>query len=186
FLLPACSASAKLIWLIALAPLQGSALHARNVLLIRPSLGLEDRPLFRWADKTMATTAAIQSAELVAFLQDSSDGKTKSIIIESERPAVSAPSYLGQKIVSSTRHMLPPPATTLLKRRARKVNAAAPVTMADIEQALKRLGLDCMARRNDLSGSFVVEATAEQIRELAATHGVQAIRPNRRHRNIAS
>ncbi|MGJ7573867.1 hypothetical protein ACSFBX_25290, partial [Variovorax sp. RB2P76] len=38
FLLPACSASAKLIWLIALAPLQGSALHARNVLLIRPSL----------------------------------------------------------------------------------------------------------------------------------------------------
>jgi len=38
FLLPACSASATLIRLIALAPLQGSILHARNVLLIRPSL----------------------------------------------------------------------------------------------------------------------------------------------------
>jgi hypothetical protein len=137
-------------------------------------------------DNTMRTTTAIQGAELVAFLQDSPDGQRKSIIIESERPAVSAPSYLGQKMVSSTRHMLPPPATTLLKRRARKVNAAAPVTMADIEQALKRLGLDGMARRNDLSGSFVVEATAEQIRALAATPGVQAIRPNRRHRNIAS
>lgn len=31
-----------------------------------------------------------------------------------------------------------------------------------------------------------VEGTAEQIRELTATRGVQAIRPNRRHRNIAS
>lgn len=31
-----------------------------------------------------------------------------------------------------------------------------------------------------------VEATAEQSRESAATPGVQAIRPNRRHRNIAS
>jgi hypothetical protein len=41
-------------------------------------------------------------------------------------------------------------------------------------------------RRNDLSGSFVVEATAEQIRELAAMPGVQAIRLNRRYRNIAS
>jgi hypothetical protein len=56
--------------------------------------------------------------------------------------------------------------------------------MVYIEQALKRLGLDGLARRNDLNGSFVVEATADQIRELAVTPGVQAIRPNRRHRNI--
>ncbi|AGU47783.1 hypothetical protein VAPA_1c06530 [Variovorax paradoxus B4] len=82
--------------------------------------------------------------------------------------------------------MLPPPAATLLKRRAKKVSDTAPVAMGEIEQALKRLGLDGLARRNDLSGSFVVEATAEQIRELAATPGVQAIRPNRWHRNIAS
>lgn len=31
-----------------------------------------------------------------------------------------------------------------------------------------------------------VEATAEQILELAATPGIHAVRPNRRHRNIAS
>ena len=85
--------------------------------------------------------------------------------------------------------MLPPPAATLLELRAKKVGTTASVALATIgkiEQALKRLGLDGQARRNDLSGSFVVEATAEQIRELAATPGVQAIRPNRRHRNIAS
>lgn len=134
----------------------------------------------------MTTIAAILGAELVAFLQDSSDGPTKSIIIESVRAAVSAPSRLGRKAVSSPRRMLPPPAATLLKRRATKVGDAAPAAMVNIEQALKRLGLDGLARRNDLSGSFVVEATAEQVRELMATPGVQAIRLNRRHRNIAS
>lgn len=82
--------------------------------------------------------------------------------------------------------MLPPPAAALHKRRAKKVSGTAPAAMGEIEQALKRLGLDGLARRNDLSGSFVVEATAEQIRALAATPGVQAIRPNRLHRNIAS
>ncbi|MGJ3701246.1 hypothetical protein [Variovorax sp. AFSI2.2] len=86
----------------------------------------------------------------------------------------------------SARRMLPPPAATLLKQRARKIRTTAPVAMVNIEQALKRLGLDGLVRRNDLSGAFVVEATAEQIRELAATPGVQAIRPNRRHLNIAS
>jgi hypothetical protein len=134
----------------------------------------------------MATTASIQGAELVAFLHDSRDGLTKSIIIESARPAVNVPSRLGRKAISSPRRMLPPPAAVLFKRRAKKVNGAVPAAMGNIEQALKRLGLDCVARRNDLNGSFVVEATAEQIRELAATPGVQAIRPNRRYHNIAS
>ena len=55
--------------------------------------------------------------------------------------------------------------------------------MEEIRQALKRLGLDGLARRNDLAGAYVVEATAAQIRELAATPEVQAIRLNR-HRNI--
>ncbi|CAN7659369.1 hypothetical protein [Variovorax paradoxus] len=134
----------------------------------------------------MATTASIQGAELVAFLHDSRGDLTKSIIIESARPTVSAPSRPGREAVSSPRRMLPPPAAALLKRRAKKVSGTASAAMGDIEQALKRLGLDGLARRNDLSGSFVVEATAEQIRELAATPGVRAIRPNRRHRNIAS
>lgn len=134
----------------------------------------------------MAPTTTIHGAELVAFLHDNSGGQTKSILIEAERPTVSAPSRPGKRPVSSPRQMLPLPAATLLKRRAKKVSDTAPAAVGEIEQALKRLGLDDLARRNDLSGSFVVEATAEQIRELAATPGVQAIRPNRRHRNIAS
>lgn len=133
--------------------------------------------------------APIRGAELVAFLHDSRRGQTKSIIIEAARPTVNVPSRPGLKTVVSPRQMLPPPAATLLELRAKKVGTTASVALATIgkiEQALKRLGLDGQARRNDLSGSFVVEATAEQIRELAATPGVQAIRPNRRHRNIAS
>lgn len=128
--------------------------------------------------------APIRGAELVVFLRDSPHGQTKSIIIESVRPAVRTPSRLGRKAISSPRRMLPPPAATLLKRRAKQVSNTAPAAMGEIEQALKRLGLDGLARRNDLSGSFVVEATAAQIRELAATPEVQAIRLNRRHRNI--
>ena len=142
--------------------------------------------LFQLNGFTMSTTTTIRGAELVAFLRGSPRGQTKSILIEAERPTVSAPSRPGKHPVSSPRRMLPPPAATLLKQRARKVSDSAPVAMGDVEQALKRLGLDGLARRNDLNGSFAVEATAAQIRELAATPGVQAIRPNRRHRNIAS
>jgi predicted xylose isomerase-like sugar epimerase len=80
--------------------------------------------------------------------------------------------------------MLPPPAAVLRKRRVPKVDDTAPVAMEQIGQALKRLGLGGLARRNDLASAFVVEATAAQIREPAATRGVQAIRLNRRHRNI--
>jgi hypothetical protein len=83
--------------------------------------------------------------------------------------------------------MLPSPAVTLLKQRRKKPSTTALVAltaMRDIEQALKGCGLDGLARRNELSSSFVAEAMAEQIRELAATPGVQTIRPNRRHRSI--
>lgn len=132
----------------------------------------------------MAPTPTVHGAELVAFLQDSSGSQTKSILIEAERPTVRAPSRSGRHPVSSARRMLPPPAAALFKRHAKKAGDTAPAAMAEIEQTLKRLGLDGLARRNDLCGSFVVEATAEQIRELAATPGVQAIRPNRRHRKI--
>ena len=128
--------------------------------------------------------AAISGAELVAFLRESQGGETRSIIIESARPPVSAPLRTGGKAITSPREMLPPPAAALPKRRIAEVEDTAPLAMEAIGQALKRLGLDGLARRNDLSGSFVVEATAAQIRELAATPGIQAIRPNRRHRNI--
>ncbi|MEJ1129082.1 hypothetical protein V9L20_15980 [Variovorax sp. CCNWLW225] len=134
--------------------------------------------------KSETRIATIRGAELVAFLCESQRGETRSVVIESARPPVSAPSRPGGKATTSPRNMLPPPAATLRKRSVPKVGHAAPVAMAEIGQVLKRLGLDGLARRNDLSGSFVVEATAEQIRELAATPGVQAIRLNRRRRDI--
>jgi hypothetical protein len=90
----------------------------------------------------------------------------------------------GGKAITSPREMLPPPAAALRNPRVPKVDDPAPVAMAEIGQALKRLGLNGLARRNDLAGAYVVEATAAQIRELAATPGVQVIRLNRRHRNI--
>ena len=125
--------------------------------------------------------AAIRGAELVAFLNESQGGETRSIIIESARPTVSAPSRPRGKAITSPREMLPPPAEASRKRRVPRVDATVPVAMEEIGQALKRLGLDGLARRNDLVGAFVVEATAAQILELAATSGVQAIRLNRRH-----
>jgi hypothetical protein len=128
--------------------------------------------------------AAIRGAELVAFLRESQGCETRSIIIESARPPVSAPPRSGRKAITSPREMLPAPAAVLRSRRVRKVDDTAPVGMEQIGQALKRLGLDDVARRNDLAGAFVVEATAAQIRELAATPGVQAIRLNRRHRHV--
>ena len=127
---------------------------------------------------------AIRGAELVAFLHESQGGETRSVIIESARPPVSAPSRPGGKAITSPREMLPPPAAALRKRRVSKVDATVSSDMEEIGQALKCLGLDGLARRNDLAGAYVVEATAAQIRELAATPGVQAIRLNRRHRNI--
>ena len=133
----------------------------------------------------MANIAAIQGAELVAFLHDSAEGQTKSVIIEAKRPLVRAPARLGHAIASS-RRMLPPPAKVLENRPSKKVAGTTPVAMGNVAKALKRLGLDRLARRNDLSGSFVVEATAEQIQELASAPGVQVIRPNRRHRNIVA
>jgi hypothetical protein len=128
--------------------------------------------------------AAIRGADLVAFLHESRGGETRSVIIESARPPVSAPSRPGRKPITSAREMLPPLAAALREQRVPKVEDTAPPAMEEIAQALKRLGLDRLARRNDLAGAFVVEATAAQIRELAATPGVQAIRLNRRLRNI--
>jgi hypothetical protein len=128
--------------------------------------------------------AVIQGAELVAFLYESQGGEKRSIVIESARPPMSAPSRPQGKAITSAREMLPPPAEVLRKRRVPKADDTAAVAMEEIEQALRRLGLDGLARRNDLAGAYVVEATAEQIRELAATPGVQVIRLNRRLRNI--
>jgi hypothetical protein len=128
--------------------------------------------------------AAIRGAELVAFLHESQGGEKRSVIIEAARPPVSAPSRAGGKPITSPREMLPPRTVALRKRRVPKIDETVSVAMGEIGQALKRLGLDGLARRNDLAGAYVVEATAAQIRELAATPGVLAIRLNRRLRNI--
>lgn len=140
--------------------------------------------------KVESVSVSIRAADLLALLHASQGARTRSVVIEAARPAVGAPSHLGRKAVSSAREMLPPPAATLIKRRPKKAgttgSCVSPAAMRSIAQTLKRLGLDSLARRNDLNGSFVVEATAHRIRELAAAPGVQAVRANRRHRNPAS
>src|SRR5688572_11601429 len=107
--------------------------------------------------KGQILTAAIRGAELAAFLHESQGGETRSVIIETVRPPVSAPSRGGGKAITSPREMLPPPAEALRKRRDPEVEDTAPVAMEQIGLALKRLGLDGLARRNDLAGAYVVE-----------------------------
>jgi hypothetical protein len=56
--------------------------------------------------------------------------------------------------------------------------------MQAVEQALGQLGLKEQARRNDLAGCFVVEVTPSQLKELAQSPAVQAIRANRLRKKV--
>jgi hypothetical protein len=130
----------------------------------------------------MATPSAIHGVDLVAFVNEGSDGQTKSVIVEARRPPVRAP---APRPVASPRELLPAPAKKRAGAAPAKKKAPLANAMGQVEKALKRLGLDGCARRNNLSGSFVVEVTPQQLRELAKTPAVQAIRPNRLHRKAA-
>jgi uncharacterized protein YbjT (DUF2867 family) len=135
----------------------------------------------------MATPSAIHGVDLLAFCNEGSDGQTRSVIVEARRPPVRAASAAPPRLTTSPRALLPAPVKAGAKRAEAAAKTKAPLARAmdEVEQALKRLGLEGCARRNDLSGSFVVKVTPRQLRELAATPAVQAIRPNRMHRKAA-
>jgi hypothetical protein len=134
------------------------------------------------------TASALRDSDLVAFAaQGEADGRT-SVIVEAKRPAVAPTAAAHKKTSTSPRELLPAPP----KRRANAAQAAAGAAkglatqMGELEDVLKQLGLADSARRNDLSGSFVVEVTPDQLRALACAPAVQAIRCNRAHRRVAA
>ncbi|AKJ27521.1 hypothetical protein AAW51_0830 [Caldimonas brevitalea] len=100
-----------------------------------------------------------------------------SVIVEAKRPPV-PPSPPPRANSTAATDWLPPPS----RRRTPAVRTTLAGPMRELQAVLKRLGLADQARRNNLSGSFVVEVTPQQLRELAATPAVQAIRCNRQHR----
>ena len=132
----------------------------------------------------MATTPkALRDSDLVDFANQTAGAGRASVIVEARRPAVTpSPATLARRTSTSPADVLPPPS----KGRAGRVREAVTAQMRELESALKRMGLASKARRNDLAGSFVVEVTPRQLRELAEAPAVQAIRSNRFHRRVAA
>lgn len=135
---------------------------------------------------TKPLTPALRDSDLVAFAaQGEADGRRTSVIVEAKRPPVAPPAGTAKKTATSPRELLPAPP----KRGASAGNGAGKALatrMGELEALLERLGLADTARRNDLSGSFVVEVTPDQLRALACAPAVQAIRCNRVHRRLAA
>src|SRR5688572_27432798 len=119
-----------------------------------------------------SSTPALRDNDLVAFAARRADAGRTSVIVEARRPPVAPPPALvHHKTTTNPRELLPAPP----KARAGGAKKALATRMGEVEAELKRLGLADSARRNDLSGSFVVEVTPEQLRELACSPSVQAI-----------
>lgn len=135
------------------------------------------------------TASALRDSDLVAFAaQGEADGRT-SVIVEAKRPAVAPTATAHKKTSTSPRELLPAPPPKRRSNAAQATGGAAKglaTQMGELEDVLKQLGLADSARRNDLSGSFVVEVTPDQLRALACAPSVQAIRCNRMHRRVAA
>ena len=129
----------------------------------------------------MAAATALRDSDLVDFATGEGSSRKASVIVEAKREPVPANRRASARIADD---LLPGPASTR-RSVAGPAKASFAAAMADIEAALERLGLAKSARRNDLSGSFVVEVTPGQLRELSSAPSVQAIRRNRRHRRVA-
>lgn len=132
-----------------------------------------------------ATSPALRDSDLVAFAAHGEAAGRTSVIVEAKRPAVAPPAGAAKKTATSPRELLPAPA----RRRAPAARGSVEAltqAMCELEDLLKRLGLADAARRNDLSGSFVVEVTPDQLRVLSRAPAVQAIRCNRVRRRAAA
>jgi len=112
-----------------------------------------------WQYRMTTTHNALKHDDLVEFASQSGSRRA-SVIIEARRPAMP----IG-------RRRTPPPIVA---------------QMSELQSDLERLGLAARARRNDLAGAFVVEVTPRQLRELATTPSVQAIRLNQFHGRVAA
>jgi hypothetical protein len=128
----------------------------------------------------MGATSVIRGNLLELFGDDAASGRAK-VIVEAKRPAAALPRTAGAGVRTSPRELLPGPRR---QAGARDV-AAAPETMREVEAALKEMGVFGRARRNELSGSFVVELTREQLESLSRNPAVQAIRADTLRRKLS-
>src|SRR5262249_51145399 len=105
------------------------------------------------------------------------------VIVEAKRPPAAVPATAHAGVRTSPRGLLPP------ARRALRSNGGAPGVSAEsmgaVEAALKDLGVFGDAHRNELSGSFVVELTREQLESLSRNPAVQAIRADTLRRKLS-
>jgi hypothetical protein len=133
----------------------------------------------------MGATSVIQGNLLDLFDEDSSRGKA-TVIVEAKRPAVSLPRSVQSNVRTSPRELLPvagkPQASS---GSSRESGAVAGDTMRAVEAALRELGVSGRARRNELSGSFVVELTRDQLESLSRNPAVQAIRADTFRRKLS-
>jgi len=124
----------------------------------------------------MATSAlkALKGKDLLEFTSKPGSART-SVIVEARRPPVGSWALKTGKSTMVAAKVTPSKPRPQVKPE-----------MGAVESVLKRLGLTGKARRNDLAGSFVVEVTPQQLVELADSPSIQAIRPNRFHRRVAT
>lgn len=131
-----------------------------------------------------ATTSPIRGASLQAFAEQD-ERQHASVIVEAKRPRARAPAAAAPKPGTSPRALLPPPRKKAAAAPAAQESPAASArSMQAVEQALGKLGLKERARRNDLAGCFVVEVTPSQLKDLAQSPAVQAIRANRLRKKV--
>jgi hypothetical protein len=128
-----------------------------------------------------ATTSPIRGASLQAFAEQDERSRA-SVIVEAKRPRARAPASAAARPGTSPRELLPAPRKKTAA--AQESPAASARSMQAVEQALGQLGLKEQARRNDLAGCFVVEVTPSQLKELAQSPAVQAIRANRLRKKV--
>jgi hypothetical protein len=130
------------------------------------------------------TTSPIRGASLQAFAEQD-ERQRASVIVEAKRPAAKLPAAVAAKPGTSPRQLLPARRKAADATRAAQDSPTASArSMHAVELALSKLGLKERARRNDLVGCFVVEVTPSQLKELAQSPAVQAIRANRLRRKL--
>lgn len=128
----------------------------------------------------MSSSKALRDSDLADFVAHGA-GRA-SVIVEARRDTVAPSQTRARRPATDPREQLPPSA----KSRAGRTRVVPVALMRELEAALRRLGLVERARRNKLAGSFVLEVTPDELRQLADQPAVQAIRLNRFHRRVAA
>lgn len=129
----------------------------------------------------MGATSVIRGKLLELFDGDGSRDKA-TVIVEARRPPAAPPRSAHAGVRTSPRELLPAREAP----RSSRPEAAVPAeSMRAVEAALEDLGVISGARRNERSGSFVVELTRDQLESLSRHPAVQAIRADTLRRKLS-